>query len=63
MCVEWNNWERKNILYRIISNDDRVSGKKFVFNAKTLNPRLTVAEAGLIENDHILVVETKGVRG
>ena len=49
--------------YRIISNDDRVSEEKFIFNAKALNPGLTLSEAGLIENAHIFVVETKGVRG
>ena len=49
--------------YRIISKDDKVSHEKFIFNAKPLNPGLTVAEAGLIENSNIFVVETKGVRG
>ena len=46
--------------YRIISKDDKVSHEKFIFNAKPLNPGLTVAEAGLIENSNIFVVETKG---
>ena len=37
--------------------------EKFIFNAKALNPGITVAEAGLDNNSNIFVVETKGIRG
>ena len=37
--------------------------EKFIFNAKALNPSITVAEAGLHNNDNIFVVETEGIRG
>ncbi len=37
--------------------------KKFIFNAKALNPSLTVAEAGLNEGANIFVVNTAGVKG
>ena len=37
--------------------------EKFVFNAKTLYPNLTVEEAGITHNANVFVVETNGVRG
>ena len=43
------------------SNNDETN--KFIFNAKALNPSLTVAEAGLNNNSNIFVVETNGIRG
>ena len=36
---------------------------KFIYNAKNLNPSLTVAEAGLTMNANIFAVTTKGVKG
>ena len=37
--------------------------EKFIFNAKALNPSITVAEAGLTNNSNIFVAETAGIRG
>ena len=48
--------------YRNKANDQDES-KKFIFNAKQLNPSLTVAEAGLTDNANIFVVTTRGVKG
>ena len=43
--------------------DDRDMTKKFVFNAITLNPSLTVAESGMTNNCNIFVIVTKGIKG
>ena len=48
--------------YKTKSQED-VSKKKFIFNAKALNPSLTVSEAGLQEGANIFVVNTAGVKG
>ena len=48
--------------YRNIASDFN-DNEKFIFNAKALNPSITVAEAGFNNNSNIFVVETKGVRG
>ena len=48
--------------YRYYSSDFKES-EKFMFNAKVLNPGITVAEAGIYKNCTILVVETSGIRG
>ena len=48
--------------YKTKSLED-VSQKKFIFNAKALNPNLTVAEAGMQEGANIFVVNTAGVKG
>ena len=48
--------------YRYYSSDFKES-EKFMFNAKILNPSITVAEAGIYKNCTILVVETSGLRG
>jgi hypothetical protein len=45
--------------YKTKSLED-VSKKKFIFNAKALNPSLTVSEAGLQEGANIFVVNTAG---
>ena len=42
---------------------DKDNTKKFIFNAKSLNPTLTLAEAGITNNANIFVVATKGVKG
>ena len=34
---------------------------KFISNAKTINPELTVAECGLMHNHQIHVIITKGI--
>ena len=47
--------------YRIKSGDHDLS-KKFIYNAKVLNPNLTVSEAELTNNANILVV-FPGIRG
>ena len=36
---------------------------KFIFNAKRLNPDITVAEAGITNMSKIFVIETKGIKG
>ena len=36
---------------------------KFIFEAKPLNPSLTVAEAGITNNAYVFVVSDKGVKG
>ena len=38
---------------------DFEDNRKFIFNAKDLNPTLTVSETGLLNNDNIFVVTTK----
>ena len=48
--------------YRNMASDFKET-EKFIFNAKALNPSLTVIEAGLNDGALIFVVETKGVRG
>ena len=45
------------------SSSDFNEKEKFIFNAKALNPSITVAEAGLSNNCNIFVVETAGIRG
>ena len=40
-----------------------IKQKKFIFNAKNLNPSLSLAEAGIAHNSNIFVVTTKGVHG
>ena len=42
---------------------DTDSTKKFEFNAKSLDPLLTIIEAGLNDNSQILVLTTKNVQG
>ena len=48
--------------YKNKSGDD-ITDKKFVYNAKNLNLSLTAAEAGLINNSIIFVLNTKNVKG
>ena len=48
--------------YKNKSNDD-ITDKKFVYNAKNLNLTLTAAEAGLINNSIIFVLNIKNVKG
>jgi len=48
--------------YRYYSSDFKES-ERFMFNAKVLNPNITVAEAGIYKDCTILVVETSGLRG
>ena len=48
--------------YRIKSQDNEPT-KKFVFNAKELNPSLTARAAGLNNNCSIFIVETKHIKG
>ena len=43
--------------------DDHDQTKKFIFNAKNLNPSLTLSAAGIAHNSNIFVVTTKGVQG
>ena len=48
--------------YRAKSLDNDPT-KKFIFNAKALDPSLIAAEAGLYNNANIFVVSTKGIKG
>ena len=48
--------------YRMPANDVETN-TKFIFNAKPLNPTLTVDEAGLSDNSNIFVVSYKSIRG
>ena len=48
--------------YRMPVNDVETN-TKFIFNAKPLNPTLTVDEAGLSDNSNIFVMSTENVRG
>ena len=48
--------------YRSKSGDKDLT-KKFIFNAKALNPNLTVSEAGLNNQANIFVVTTQNVKG
>ena len=43
--------------------DDHDQTKKFIFNAKNLNPELSLSAAGIAHNSNIFVVTTKGVQG
>ena len=42
---------------------DKDTTKRFIFNAKELNPSLTIEEVGMSNNANIFVVTTKGVKG
>ena len=42
---------------------DKDDTKKFIFNAKSLNPTLTLAEAGITNNANIFVMVTKDIKG
>ena len=42
---------------------DREQKKKFIFNAKVLNPTLTASESGLANNSTIHVINLKGLEG
>ena len=48
--------------YRIKA-DDKNKEEKFICNAKKLNPDLTVAEAGLIDQSRIFVMVTENIVG
>ena len=48
--------------YRNKSGDNDVT-KKFIFNAKALNPQLSCAEAGLTDQANVFVVTTQNVVG
>ena len=48
--------------YRAKSGDF-VQQKKFIFNAKSLNPTLTCAEAGLTNNSIVQVLDTRDALG
>jgi hypothetical protein len=48
--------------YRNKSGDTEVK-KKFIFNAKVLNPSLTASESGLANNSTIHVINLKGLEG
>ena len=48
--------------YRIKA-DDKNKEEKFIYNAKKLNPDLTVAEAGLIDQSRIFVMVTENIVG
>ena len=48
--------------YRNKSGDNDVT-KKFIFNAKALNPQLSCAEAGLSDQANVFVVTTQNVVG
>ena len=48
--------------YRTKSGDQDQT-KKFIFNAKNLNPQLSVGEAGITDNANVFVVTTQGVKG
>ena len=37
--------------------------KKFIFNAKALNPTLTCAEAGLTDHSIVQVIDTRDLQG
>ena len=43
--------------------EDYNQNENFVFNAKNLNPQLTVAEAGLQNGSNIFVLNKQGVKG
>ena len=42
---------------------DKDTTKKFIFNAKSLNPTLSLAEAGITHNANIFVMVTKDIKG
>ena len=48
--------------YRNKANDYDDS-KKFIFNAKNLNPSLSLVEAGIKNNSNIFVCRIKGIKG
>jgi len=48
--------------YRNMANDHD-KNRKFIYNAKNLNPNLTVGEAGLVDNAIIFVVRAKNIWG
>ena len=42
---------------------DRDNSKKFIYDARALNPSLTLLEAGMQNNSNVFVVVIKGVKG
>ena len=36
---------------------------KFIFNAKNLDPNLTIAEAGITDMSNIFIIEPEGIKG
>ena len=42
---------------------DHDNTKRFIFNAKNLNQKLTVNQAGITNNSNIFVVNTQGMKG
>ena len=48
--------------YRAISGDKDTS-RKFIYDARVLNPSLTLKEEGILNNSNVFVVVTKGVKG
>ena len=71
------NWEHKPPIYIECNSKDKVSdiiekyrnkandyddSKKFIFNARNLNPSLSLVEAGIKNNSNIFVCRSKGIK-
>ena len=48
--------------YRNLSGDFD-DDRKFIFKAKNLQPNLTVAEAGITNNENIFIINTRLIKG
>ena len=60
----WDDDKISEIIQRYKSKaNDYDDNKKYIYNAKPINPNLTVGEAILGDNANIFVVTTKRVKG
>ena len=61
MCQ--NDEKVSEIIKRYRTKSNFYEDAKFIFNAKSLNPDLTVAESGIQQNSNIFVISLKGIKG
>ena len=51
------------IIYKITSKLKLNGTEKFIFNAKTVHPNLSLAEAGMTNNANIFITPSRGING
>ena len=52
-----------NIIYKITPKLKLNGTEKFIFNAKTVHPNLSLAEAGMTNNANIFIIPSRGING
>ena len=65
VTVQCNHEEKVSDIIEKYRNkvNDYDDSKKFIFNAKSLNPSLSLVEAGIKNNSNIFVCRHKGIKG